>query len=488
MAKGFVFAIDALLSVLVLIAVISSVMYFSSASSASNLPLLDLERKGSDMLVLLDKTGAFGSQNSTAIGLMLNQTLASNVAWSLDVEYYNATILGTWANNSFDRCRSIVITNAGSTALADFPAYVSLTYDPDMLANYSDLRFYDSPCSDDGSLLSYEIENYTAASANIWVRIPSLPAEGTTISVYYRNNTAVSSGQNVSGVWDSNFIAAWHLNENPSGTAPQFVDRKNGNDATARNMNSSDMVAGAIDGGLDFNGANASAETADGNSVRGLTRYTISAWVNTRIIDGVKHNVYEENVGTSQNTRMKLCIGTTNLFTLEGRDTDGDVLSTWATSTTPTLDTWYFVAGVFDSVSDVHHLFVNGVYVNNTVTASAISNTLPTDPPVIGARAVLSEFWDGTIDELEISNTARSADWLNQRYQMESNQSGRVGFGPERSRGTIVAFDLNQNATLGQSDANATNEAAAYREFVVENATTGQIDRYGRAVLRMWIR
>jgi hypothetical protein len=89
-----------------------------------------------------------------------------------------------WANTSFDRCKNITITNVGTSTLTNFPAYVNLSYDSDMLSNYQDLRFYDSACNYGGYLMNYEIENYTAANAHVWVRIPSLPTAGTTYTIY----------------------------------------------------------------------------------------------------------------------------------------------------------------------------------------------------------------------------------------------------------------------------------------------------------------
>jgi len=97
---------------------------------------------------------------------------------------------------------NITIGNAGTSTLTNFPAYINLTYDSDMQSDYIDLRFYNASCGNDGSLMDYEIESYTGTNAHIWTRIPSLPTAGTVISVYYMNDTAVSSGENAAGVWE----------------------------------------------------------------------------------------------------------------------------------------------------------------------------------------------------------------------------------------------------------------------------------------------
>src|SRR5208283_4784039 len=107
--------------------------------------------------------------------------------------------------------------------------------------------------------LPYEIENYTSSNATIWVGVPTLNAANTTISVYFHNNTPVSSGQNINAVWDSNFMGVWHMSQNPAGSAPQMNDStSNGNNGIAIGMNLGNQTAGEIDGSLNFSGSNVS--------------------------------------------------------------------------------------------------------------------------------------------------------------------------------------------------------------------------------------
>ena len=120
---------------------------------------------------------------------------------------------GDWADSNFDKCMDITIENVGATTLTNFPAYIKLPYDSDMQSDYSDIRFYSEACNNGGIALDYEIESYTASEAHVWVRIPSLPSEGTTISVYYKKNQEIGSGENPNGVWDDNYKGVWHLGE-----------------------------------------------------------------------------------------------------------------------------------------------------------------------------------------------------------------------------------------------------------------------------------
>ena len=43
----------------------------------------------------------------------------------------------------------------------------------------------------------------------------------TTIYIYYGNSSISTDQSNPTGVWDANFLAVWHLKENPTGSAPR---------------------------------------------------------------------------------------------------------------------------------------------------------------------------------------------------------------------------------------------------------------------------
>ncbi len=92
-----------------------------------------------------------------------------------------------WWNLSWTKRNEITITGSASD-LTDFPVLINLTYDSDMKADFSDIRF-----AQQSGLLTYWIESYTSSiSARIWVKIPNLPTTGTSVYLYYGNPVAVS--------------------------------------------------------------------------------------------------------------------------------------------------------------------------------------------------------------------------------------------------------------------------------------------------------
>jgi hypothetical protein len=349
-------------------------------------------------------------------------------------------VSGNWYDLSWAYRKRIIINHAQVQAnLTAFPILINQISDSDLVnhaqTSGNDILF---TSSDGVTKLSHEIEKYVSSTGALvaWVKVPILSSSVDTELYMYYGNPACGSQQDAANVWDSNFIAVWHLKESPTDSTPQFKDSKDGNHGTANNMVAGDQQACKIDGGLNFNGLNAKIPTNTGTSVKGLTQYTVSAWVNTGVLDGSKHVIYEESIGTSALSRVKLLISTTNRFSLDGRDLDTRSYTTWVSPTTVlSTNTWYYVAGVFDSVSQVHHFNIDGVDTTNIVTASTIASTTPFDTPTIGARPSATEFWSGKIDELRISKIARSTAWLTTEYNNENSPS------------TFYAVSANQEQT-----------------------------------------
>lgn len=163
---------------------------------------------------------------------------------------------------------------------------------------------------------------------------------------------------------------------------------------------------------LSFDGTDDRVDLTGAASVKGLTGYTVSAWFKTTTLNGTRRIIYEESNGTTNSSsRIKLAIDTDNKLLFAGRGADGDSFTNWVDSNkTLSTDTWYHVAAVFDSVSNVHYLYLNGEAESNTVSASAIANTAPILGPAIGSRNIVGqrEPFDGLIDDVRLYTSALS--------------------------------------------------------------------------------
>ncbi len=342
---------------------------------------------------------------------------------------------GSWANTSFDRCENITISNVGTSTLTNFPAYINLTYDSDMLSNYQDLRFYNASCSNSGTLLDYEIENYTASNANIWVRIPTLSTGSNTISVYYKNNTAVGSGQNATGVWDSNYKMVQHLKET-SGT--HYDSTSNGNNGTAYGGVIQGTTA-KINGGDYFDGSNDYVDTGSDASLNPTNAITVEAWINPSSTTAARAVV--KKADASAGYAFEYGTNTIRFWVYISGDN-------WKVSNEQSISTstWYHVVGVYSGTQII--TYKNGAYETPTSQTGSIASA--TNPLNIGRDpsnpSETGRYFVGTIDEVRVSNIARSADWINQSYQLVASQSSYVSFGSEQSQTVSASSYWNTSA------------------------------------------
>jgi hypothetical protein len=95
---------------------------------------------------------------------------------------------GGWWNKDWEYRRQVTVNNSGSL-LQNYQISMNVNYTGPMQMDFSDLRFVDG-----STQLSYWIENYDyGKSATVWVKIPSVPANGKkTIWMYYGNPVASS--------------------------------------------------------------------------------------------------------------------------------------------------------------------------------------------------------------------------------------------------------------------------------------------------------
>jgi len=329
-------------------------------------------------------------------------------------------------DSSWDKCRNITLLG-GNSELTDFPYYINLPYDSDMLEDYSDLRFMDTFCSNSGTELDYEIESYTGSNAHIWVRIPTLPAGGTTISVYYKNNTWVGEGNNTNAVWDFGYKMVQHMDDETTSTIKDSTQY--GNDGTKIAANGPVEVAGRIGNAQDFERAN-DEYIGCGNDAS--TQYsdliTIGAWVKLKdigtgffhtIIDRVWSNRYWHHISGHVTSPGK-------------QRFSNDNPQTKVSNTALTADTWYYVTVTWTNSTKTAQFFLNGEDDGSQVYTGGMDGPwLSIKLGAYGAGGSESYYLNGTMDEFRLSNTTRTADWINMSYQIVENQVTYVSIGSE---------------------------------------------------------
>lgn len=234
----------------------------------------------------------------------------------------------------------------------------------------------------------------------------------TSIYLYYDNGHADNANIDIintaagAAVWDGNFDAVYHMVDATTSTVSDSTS--NNNDGTKKGVNLPVEVTGKVGLGQDFTTDWIYNETfwdvmPDDVSIEAVIKYVISA---SEVIF-TKFNISGED-------RITLRIaGTSNLVHLWGEASDAGIKAVFSTDALSN-NIWYYVAGVHT------HDAALKVYLN---TAEDTGETLGS----IGDGTDLSAFigvandggteqFAGIIDELRLSNIARSVAWLKGTY------------------------------------------------------------------------
>jgi len=331
-----------------------------------------------------------------------------------------------WYNSAWSYQKALTISHtqvSGSSNLSNFPVLISLAADASLAANAqstgNDILFTDAG----GNKLSHEIENFNPATGQLaaWVQVPTVsPAVDTVIYMYFGNPSA-GNQQNNTLVWDANYRGVWHLSH---GTALNAADStSNGNNGTVVNAQS---AAGEIGGGANFNGGNASVDLGGGASGLGITGpITAEAWIN---VTGWPANGYPAGVlGMGYNYASSR----TGWMLEAGTDNGGNHYLSWSSnngvthgvsvSSNAATGTWHQVVGTFDGAT--WKMYLDGAAVGSSADAAAPVDT--GDDVVAGGLSTNGYgtifCFNGLLDELRVSNTARSADWIATQHNNQSN-------------------------------------------------------------------
>jgi hypothetical protein len=191
------------------------------------------------------------------------------VIFSLHLATAASTVAQTWSNSyAYRRAITIDYTKVPNTDRTNFPVLISGTYSYlATIANGGDAtnaNGYDIIFTSDSAgtvNLPYERESYSASTGAVvfWVQVPTVShTQDTVIYMFYGNGAITTDQSNKTGVWDSNYIGVWHLNQNPTSSAPQMSDStSNANNGTAQGTwTTAQEIAGKISGGLSFVSSN----------------------------------------------------------------------------------------------------------------------------------------------------------------------------------------------------------------------------------------
>jgi len=311
------------------------------------------------------------------------------------------------------RVRLTFDNSAQGEALGTFPVLVVLDSGvidyAQTIDQGQDIRFVTSDLS---TVLAHEIERWDETRASyVWLAVPRIEAGSATDHVYmYYGHPAAADAQDAPGVWDDAFRLVWHL----TGSSADSTQNANG----GRNMGST-AVAGAIAGARGF--ASASRQYVDSDYAEHLDVMTVEVWAR-----GTASPQATRNVGlVGRNTNYQLNWDHFGAF----RGAFGlQTGTTWHSVTylPAAADTWYYLVGTYDG--DAIRAYRDGSLVA-TNTDPGGSPAADTFPVRVGTNPDPSAGWfhDGAIDEVRISDVARSADWIAAQHLSMTNRFIRYG-------------------------------------------------------------
>lgn len=261
----------------------------------------------------------------------------------------------------------------------------------------------------------------------------------TTMRVWYNGTDtepAVSATYGLNNVWtDYEFV--WHLDEDPSGTAPQMIDSTgNGEDGTSSgSMTTSDEVTAKIGNGLSFDGSNDVISAATGllGQIQTSGEYHISLWVLNDTAPGWFNMVFGINNASTDPVMLSGDFSNSNNTKMRHNSTSGSSDVIVAADSAVWNETWNKITMRWNG-STVYTRF-NGAAANSAA-ATDIQSTTNTQPPDLGGRSANSDGYVQMLaDELRVSLVDLGANWDETEYNNQSSPSTFYFVGTEQGGG-----------------------------------------------------
>lgn len=329
--------------------------------------------------------------------------------------YFSARNLSCLAMQNWTRYKVITIPyyNITSDITGIVPTYIPIRdtdYAVNGRTNFTDIRFTDTNCNN----LNFEIEymqnnNY----ADVWVGVNGYTASGVNtwsskqIIMYYGNLNATSI-QNISAVWDSNYVGVYHFGNQ----VPAIYETTSPSNQTKNNSVYNQRIINVSGNGGSGQGA---YYTGNGVVDGGLSTYgTVngypSVYFNATLIPNGSNSRTIEVWHTSSQNGYLFSYGNTTIGSSLNMQRDSIDIGGTYTLNFPTAPsgTWKY-----------NVLTYNGTHLRNTKnginynSSNVTLNTANVSTAVLGRRFNSSTpYTYGWDDEVRISNVVRSDDYF----------------------------------------------------------------------------
>jgi len=269
-----------------------------------------------------------------------------------------------------------------------------------------DIRFI---AADDKTPLKFHIERYDAANelAIIWVQVPRLPgASNSEFFWIYFGNQKAPAGEDTKGIYDVNTTAAFHFSEKEGAPRDQS--------AFGHHVGQSSAIlaeGGLIGPAATFDGkAKLSIGAAPALKVVPAQGLTWSAWIKPAA-EANKATLFAQVDGAkSVSVLMEGGAVYGRVATEKGKPFESGREARIA------IGTWTHVAVTF---KDRIVVYVNGVEVSSSAAVL----------PEMGGEISAGEGYVGDIDEMQLANAARPADWVKAQFHSQGADGKLIAYG-----------------------------------------------------------
>ncbi len=372
-------------------------------------------------------TGAFAHNN----GEVILQVLRANNVRTNGSSFNNLRTVGgsgSWYNLNWSSRKSVIVNSSQVvTNVTDFPVYINL-------ANLGS-DFFSTVKSDGGDIrvttsdglteVPFEIVSISTGgqTGELHFRTPTLSTStNSTFYVYYGNSSASlyasTTAYGARNVWSNGYEAVYHLDSNPASTT--IDSTRNGRNLTQLgSMNSSDVVAGAIGNGIDFDGTDDRLTNASFAWPNASNTVTVTAWNNVATAETKAANLF----GFTESGGQRFAThGPWSDATLYWDFGAAGVPGRVSTSYASYRDKWTHVGLVSPGAGGGNmSIYLDGSLINSS-TASDPSATLTGF--FLGSLGA-AHYHDGRIDEFRIASVVRAGGWIGTE---KNNQASTTSF------------------------------------------------------------
>jgi len=324
-----------------------------------------------------------------------------------------------WYSSSWLFRKKITIRGSQVTGShTDFPVLIYLVDGDlqfDALAGGNDILF----TSWDGTTrIPHEIEffNKQSGSLTAWVKVPSLTSGVDTVIYVYYDNPGASSQQDPANVWTNGYAGVWHLN---SSFADSTSHAYNGVNTATTDQ------GGQIGRARGFDGTGNQYITISGLLGSPAT-VTMSAWARLTAAD----TLGSELASMGDNVSVRINHPTDKTFGFYRNSTEWPRTLSGVTVTTAT---WHHIVYIANPAANSEAFYIDGELKKTTGYGIEAIVYQPSLNTIIGKHP-LGTSWDfnGIIDEVRVSSTARSQDWIATEYTNQNNPAGFITISTEQ--------------------------------------------------------